>query len=44
VFCRADRRVARLGTPLVLLPGAAIGGTLCHWKAGFARFVRRLRP
>jgi len=32
------------GAALVRLPGTAIGGTLCHWKAGFARFVRRLRP
>ena len=32
------------GAALVLLPTAAISGTLCHWKDGFARFVRRLRP
>jgi hypothetical protein len=28
----------------VLLPTAAISGTLCHWKDGFARFVQLVRP
>jgi len=42
LFCWPVRSSA--GAALVLLPGAAIGGTLCHWKDGFARFVRRLRP
>jgi hypothetical protein len=38
------RRVALPGAAPVLLPTAAISGTLCHWKDGFARFVQLVRP
>jgi hypothetical protein len=38
------RRVVLPGAAPVLLPTAAISGTLCHWTDGFARFVQLVRP